>query len=144
MLSANPGGFTQPTGQTMITMKPADFADATKYPNQLCGAFGEFAQPVKDVNASLVFWKKLGYQSTAVMKEPYPYVIISDGLMLVGLHQADHFNYPAVTYFGINTQKRIQQLKEKGLQHFSEMQGKNNVVLKTWEGQHFFIFSMGM
>jgi len=144
MLSANLGGFAQPTGPTMITMKPSDFSDAARYPNPMCGAFGEFAQHVKDVNASLAFWKKLGYRSTAVMKEPYPYVIITDGLMLVGLHQTDHFNYPAITYFGINTQKRLQQLKEKGLQNFSEMQGKNNMVLKTWEGQHFFIFSMGM
>ena len=144
MLSANLGGFTQPAGPTMITMKPTDFSDTTKYPNKLLGAFGEFAQPIKDVNASLAFWKKLGYKSTAVMKEPYPYVIMSDGLMLIGLHQTDHFNYPAVTYFGIDTEKRIQQLKEKGLKGFNEMQGKNNVVLPTWEGQHFFIFSMGM
>jgi predicted lactoylglutathione lyase len=144
MLSANLGGFTQPTGPTLITMKPTDFGDATKYPNKQCGAFGEFAIPVKDIHAAVAFWKKLGYRSTAVMKEPYPYVIITDGLMLIGLHQTDHFDYPAVTYFGINTEKRIQQLKEEGIKGITEMQGKNNVVLSTWEGQHFFIFSMGM
>ncbi len=144
MLSSNLGGFTPPSGPTMLTMKPTDFADATKYPNQLCGAFGEFAFPVKEVNTSLAFWKKLGYKSTAVMKEPYPYVIITDGLMLIGLHQTDHFNYPAITYFGINTANRIKQLKENGLTNFSEVQGRNNVSLKTWEGQHFFIFSMGL
>jgi hypothetical protein len=144
MLSANLGGFTQPTGPTMITMKPADLADATKYPNKLCGAFGEFSHPVKDINASVAFWKKLGFKSSGMMKEPYPLAILSDGLMIIGLHQTDHFNYPVVTYFGINTEKRIQQLKEKGLKGFTEMQGKNNVALSTWEGQHFFIFSMGM
>ena len=64
--------------------------------------------------------------------------------MLIGLHQTKNFNYPAVTYFGLGTEKRIQQLKEHGLQHFSEMAGKNNQVLNTWEGQHFFLFSLGI
>jgi hypothetical protein len=78
------------------------------------------------------------------MKEPYRHVILSDGLMIIGLHQTKHFTYPAVTYFGIDTEKRIQQLKDKGLKNFTEVAGKNNVVLKTWEGQNFFIFSVGM
>jgi len=144
MLSNNLGGFKKATGSTMITMKPDNFASADKYPNRQCGVFGEFAHPVKDINISLAFWKKLGYQTNSVMKFPYPYAIISDGLMLIGLHQTNEFNYPVITYFGINTEKRIQELKEKGLQNFNEMMGKKNVILKTWEGQHFNLFSIGM
>ena len=144
VLSNNLGGFEQPKGITLLTMKPADFNSADKYPNKKCGAFGEFALPVADIHVSVDFWKKLGFTAKSEMKQPYPYTILSDGLMIIGLHQTDHFNYPAVTYFGLNTEKRIQQLKESGLQNFSEMQGKNNVVLKTWEGQHFFIFALGM
>ena len=78
------------------------------------------------------------------MKFPYPYAILSDGLMLIGLHQTNEFNYPVVTYFGINTEKRVQELEAKGVQNFNEMMGKKNVVLKTWEGQHFNLFSVGM
>jgi hypothetical protein len=78
------------------------------------------------------------------MNAPYPHAILSDGLMLIGLHQTKHFNTPAVTYFGINADKRIQQLKEVGLKNFTEVAGKNNQSLTTWEGQHFFIFSLGM
>ena len=78
------------------------------------------------------------------MKEPYPHAILSDGKMIIGLHQTTHFSYPAITYFGINTEKRIQQLKEQGLKSFSEVAGKNNQSLTTWEGQHFFMFSLGM
>lgn len=144
VLSNNLGGFEQPKGINLLSMKPTDFNAADKYPNKQCGAFGEFAQPVADLNASVAFWKKLGFKSSAEMKAPYPHAILSDGLMIIGLHQASHFTYPAITYFGLNAEKRIQQLKAGGLQNFSEMQGKNNVVLKTWEGQHFFIFSMGM
>ncbi|MGC4103940.1 hypothetical protein [Ferruginibacter sp.] len=144
MLAANLGAFTQPTGTTLLTMNQADFNTADKYPNKQCGAFGEFAHPVKDINVSVAFWKKLGFKASAEMKEPYPHVILSDGLMIIGLHQTKHFDYPAVTYFGINTAKRIEALKAKGLTNFTEVQGKNNVALKTFEGQHFFIFSLGM
>ncbi|MEP6674174.1 MAG: VOC family protein [Ferruginibacter sp.] len=144
VLVNNLGNFKQPTGINLITMKPADFNAADKYPNSQCGAFGEFAQPVTDINRSVAFWKKLGFKASAEMKEPYPHVILTDGLMIIGLHQAKHFTFPVVTYFGINTAQRIQQLKDKGLHNFSNMMGPNNVDLKTWEGQHFFIFSMGM
>ena len=144
MLVPNIGGFKQPAGITMLTMKPADFQVADKYPNKQCGVFGEFSHPVTDLLTSIAFWKKLGFELKSQMKAPYPYAILSDGLMIIGLHQAKHFDYPAITYFGLNTATRIRQLQEKGLEHFSEMQGKNNVVLTTWEKQHFFIFSVGM
>jgi hypothetical protein len=144
MLANNLGGFQQPTGITLLTMKPEDFNTADKYPNKQCGAFGEFAHPVKDIKASVAFWKKLGFKSSAEMNEPYPHAILSDGLMIIGLHQTNHFDYPAVTYFGLNTSQKIQLLKEKGLTNFTEVMGKENMVLKTFEGQHFFIFSLGM
>lgn len=144
MLVPNIGNFQQPTGLTMLTMKPEDFNSADKYPNKQCGVFGEYCHPVADLATSLLFWKNLGFTVKAEMKQPYPHAILSDGLMMVGLHQTQHFNYPAITYFGLNTASRIQQLKDKGLQNLTEVAGKTNVVLKTWEGQHFFIFAMGM
>ncbi len=144
MLASNLGAFQQPQGITMINMKQEDFASADKYPNKLCGVFGEFCHPVADLTTSIVFWKKLGFTMKSQMNSPYPHAILTDGLMIIGLHQTKHFDYPAVTYFGLNTDKRVQQLKSQGLQSFNEIAGKNNVVLKTWEGQHFFLFSLGM
>ncbi len=144
MLASNVGAFTQPTGLTMLDMKPADFSNAEKYPNKQCGVFGEFCQPVTDLAISIAFWKKLGFTSKYQEAAPYPHAIISDGQMIIGLHQTKHFNYPAITYFGLDTEKRIQQMKEKGLKNFTEVTGKNNQSLTTWEGQHFFLFSMGM
>ena len=144
MLVNNLGGFSQPNGPTMLTMKPADFNVVDKYPNKQCGAFGEFCHPVADLDKSIEYWKMLGFTVKSKMASPYPWAIVTDGLMLIGLHQTKDFNYPAVTYFGLNTEKRVQLLKSQGLNSFTEMTGKNNVVLKTWEGQHFFLFSMGM
>jgi hypothetical protein len=144
MLANNPGGFLQPTGMTMLNMKPGDFGNEEKYPNEQCGVFGEFCHPVHDLEKSVSFWKKLGFTVRGRMNEGYPVAILTDGLMIIGLHQTRGFDYPAVTYFGINTTRRIGQLKERGLRGFSDFQGPGNVVLKTWEGQHFFLFSMGM
>lgn len=142
VIANNPGGFTAPGGITLLNMKQADYQDAGKYPNRQCGVFGEFAHPVPDLQAALAFWKKLGFTVKAEMKAPYPHAILTDGLMIIGLHQTSNFNYPAVTYFGINTRQRIDALKQSGLQGFSSFAGANNAVLRTWEGQHFFIFSL--
>ncbi len=144
MLANNLGAFSQPAGPTMLTMKPADFSAFDKYPNKQCGAFGEFCQPVSDLAKSIEYWKKLGFTVKTQMTKPYPWAIVSDGLMLIGLHQTKDFTYPAITYFGMNTDKRVQQLKDNGVKDLTEMMGKSNFVLKTWEGQHFFLFSIGM
>jgi predicted lactoylglutathione lyase len=144
MLASNTGGFQQPKGMTMVDMKPEDFMKPEKYPNKECGVFGEFCHPVANLAASLSFWKKIGFTAKYETAAPYPHAILTDGLMIIGLHQAKNFDYPAITYFGLNTEKKIQLLKEKGLSNFAVMAGKNNQVLVTWEKQHFFIFSLGM
>ncbi len=144
VLSNNLGGFRQPTGTTMINMPPGDFTNSEKYPNQQCGVFGEFCHPVKNIDSAEAFWKKLGFTVKARMKEPYPHSILTDGLMIVGLHQTNHFSYPAIAYFGMNSDERIEKLKANGITRVTEVAGKANVVLITWEGQHFFVFSLGM
>ena len=144
MLAPNIGGFSQPTGTTLLNMKQSDFASADKYPNKQCGAFGEFCHPVNDVKQSVEFWKKLGFTTKNIESQPYPHVIISDGLMIIGLHQTKHFDYPAITYFGVNAAARIKQLIDRGLPKPTEVQGKGNVMFPTFEGQHLFIFSIGM
>ena len=144
MLASNVGLFKQPTGITMLNMNPIALQSEDKYPNKECGAFGEFCHPVTDLNTSIGYWKKLGFEVKSQMTQPYPWAILSDGLMLIGLHETKNFSYPAVTYFGLNTEKRVQDLKGKGVTGFTERMGKHNVVLKTWEGLHFFLFSVRM
>jgi hypothetical protein len=143
VLSNNLGGFQAPIGKTMQSMIPTDFAIPDKYPNKQCGVFGEFCHPVTDLTKSIAFWEKLGFKASAKMNEPYPYAILSDGLMIIGLHQTSDFSFPAITYFGIGTAKRIEELKKQGL-NFTDMAGPGNQSLTTFEGQHFFIFSLGM
>jgi hypothetical protein len=143
MLAENLGGFSQPKGISLLSMSPADFKSVEKYPNKQCGVFGEYCHPVKDLEKSIVFWKKLGFTLKSKMDQPYPHAILSDDLMIIGLHQTKNFDYPAITYFGIQTAERVNDLKKAGLT-FTSIQGPGNVMTSGWEGQHFFLFSLGM
>ncbi|HZS43946.1 MAG TPA: hypothetical protein VFC63_02495 [Blastocatellia bacterium] len=138
-----PDGFSQPPGPTMLKMAQSDYFNPEKYVNKVCGMFGELAHPVKNLDQSISFWEKLGFKAISKFSSPYPWAIASDGLAVVGLHQTDKFDYPAITYFAADMKSKIAKLKEAGLTDFTES-GPGNVVLTTPEAQHINLFSMGM
>jgi catechol 2,3-dioxygenase-like lactoylglutathione lyase family enzyme/predicted enzyme related to lactoylglutathione lyase len=136
-------GFVQPTGNTMLNLAPADYFNPEKYPNPVCGLFGEFAHPVTDLNASIAFWEKLGFVTLSKYETPQPWAILSDGLAVVGLHQTTEFSYPVITYFAADMKERIEKLKNNGLEIHKDL-GGSNVVLSTPDGQYFNLFNLGM
>ena len=144
IISSNPKGYKQPASINLVNMKANLYNQEAAYPNPSLGVFGELAIPVKDANSSLSFWNKIGFKVMSKMKMPYPYNILADDLMPIGLHQSNHFNKPTITYFGINTGSRVELLKKKGLSGFVPKNGMNNFVYNTWEGQQIFIFNLGM
>lgn len=81
-----------------------------------CGKFGEYALPVSDVEVALAYWQQLGYQQLYAALEPYPHAILSDNLMVIGLHQTSDFNEPHITYFAPDMAANIADLQSKGLQ----------------------------
>ncbi|MES2372938.1 MAG: VOC family protein [Bacteroidota bacterium] len=138
-----PDGFTQPPGPTMLTMQPQDYANPEKYANQVCGMFGEFAMPVKNLDVSISFWEKLGFKALSKMTSHYPWAILSDGLAIVGLHQTENFTDPIITYFASDMKAKIEKLKQDGLDNFKEM-NSGNIVVTTPEQQKINLFSLGM
>lgn len=135
--------FTQPAGPTMLTMSPQDYSNPEKYTNKTAGMLGEIAYPVKDLDVSIAFWQKLGFKVLSKYGEPRPWAILADGLNVVGLHQADDFDQPAITYFASDMAVRIESLKAAGITNLTE-KNPGNVVLNTPEGQHINLFSLGM
>ncbi|MEP7164134.1 MAG: VOC family protein [Ferruginibacter sp.] len=135
-------GFVQPKGPAMLGMPQQDYFNPEKYVNKVCGMFGEFAHPVKDLDASIAFWDKLGFKAISKFTSPYDWAIISDGLSAVGLHQTNHFDYPAITYFASDMADKIEKIKTNGINNMKEM-GKGNAVLITPENQHINLFKMG-
>jgi [ribosomal protein S5]-alanine N-acetyltransferase len=136
-------GFSQPPGPGMLAMPPEEYFKPEKYVNKTCGLFGELAHPVADLERSLAFWELLGFTAISRFSAPYPWAIISDGLSVVGLHEATHFAYPAITYFAADMDEKINALKAAGITGFKQ-QGASGVGLTTPEQQHIFLFSLGM
>ena len=136
-------GFKQPAGPGMLTMPQADYFNPEKYVNKTCGMFGELAHPVVDLDKSITFWELLGFKALSRHESPYPWAILSDGLSIVGLHQTTNFAYPAITYFAADMAAKIAKLKTNGLTSFTE-ESNGNLNLTTPEGQHIFLYSLGM
>src|SRR6185369_5822241 len=63
-------GFAQPPGPTMLTMAQSDYFNPEKYTNKVCGMYGEFAHPVKDLDQSFAFWEKLGFKPLSKFSSP--------------------------------------------------------------------------
>lgn len=137
-----PDGFTQPKGPTMLTMPQEDYFTPEKYVNKTCGMFGEYAQPVTDLDVSIAFWGKLGFLALTRYGQPRPWSILSDGLAVVGLHQTTEFTQPTITYFAKDMKEKIEQLKANGLTNFVEVAGAANITLTTPEQQKFNLYSL--
>jgi catechol 2,3-dioxygenase-like lactoylglutathione lyase family enzyme len=138
-----PEGFMQPKGPTMLSMLPQDYTKPEKYVNQVCGMFGEYALPTKDLDISIAFWEKLGFRALSKMFNHYPWAILSDGLAIVGLHQTESFTDPIITYFASDMKEKIEKLKQDGLDNYKEVNQKN-IVLTTPEQQKINLFNLGM
>ncbi len=136
--------FIKPTGATMLSLDPSDYMDPAKYGNKTIGMFGEFAHPVKDLELTIAFWKKLGFQAIVRHANPYPWAILTDGTSVLGCHQSTHFSGVGITYFAKDMRDKIAALQETGLPEYKELMGPNNIIVPTPEGQQMFLFSMEM
>lgn len=135
--------FKQPTGYSAMNFPPNDFFEPSKYPNDACGIFGEFAHPVKDLDSSISFWQQLGFTGKEKYSNPYPWIIMTDGLAIVGLHQTETFDYPVITYFAADQAAKIKNLKAAGISDFVS-KGGGSITLTTPESQHINLFNIGM
>ena len=109
------------------------------------GKFGEFSIPVKDVTKGVLFWAKLGFEPLHIGKIPYPYCIMSDGLIVVGLHQTNDFRDFTITYFAEDMGARVNMLTGDGLElHPMKSEADATHYENGWflspDGQQFFLF----
>ncbi len=107
LLSSAPGRAPMPEGDIM-----------SRQPISRLGKFGEYAILTKDFDASVNFWKGLGFDQILISDEPTPWGIYSDGLIVIGLHTPDPsqmtFDEPHITYFKGDMADRIDALKQDG------------------------------
>ena len=134
----------------LINHDPEGMPQPSGHPATKCGTFGEFAVPVDDFQAAMAFWRKLGFTSLYESDDPYPWGIVSDENIVLGLHEnmeyGDEidFNGPAMTYFAPDMAKRIDRLKEDGFSFEKELKTEsglvNNATLLGPDGELLFLF----
>lgn len=110
------------------------------------GHFGEYAIKVGDLDESIEYWEKLGFE-TLFRDEKWEFAILSDGLIVLGLHAHDMGVKSALTYFHPEMKTVVSQLKKKGFKFESETEyeidGEKalDVAIKAPGGQVFFLFT---
>jgi len=109
----------------------------------LLGTFGEFSVHTNNLAESIEWYRRLGFEAKKFEK-PYPWAILSDGSMIIGLHQSNEFTRTTLTYFSKDSAERIEKLKAMGFKFSNEQKkpaGKvANAMLTAPDGQTFFVF----
>jgi predicted lactoylglutathione lyase len=143
LVNFDPSGSYQPRRQNLLNFPKENYKDPEKFPNKSLGIFGEFSQPVKNLEVSLNFWRLLGFTVLSLNQQPYPWAIISDDLNLMGLHQTQDFKYPAITYFAPDMNLRVLNLKKAGVHSIEELGNSNTSFLVIGpDNIRFFLFTL--
>ncbi len=110
------------------------------------GYFGEYSIHVGDLDDSIGYWKKLGFD-VLLRDDKWEFAILSDGLLILGLHAHEMGVKTALTYFHPDMAKVIRKLKTQGFSFEEEttyeLNGKKAIdaALKAPGGQVFFLFT---
>ncbi len=67
----------------------------------------------EDVKAAVTYWKQLGFECIAEGHQPYPWAIVSDGLIRLGFHQTPKLTKPTITYFAPDMPDHLERLQQK-------------------------------
>ncbi|MEJ2077480.1 MAG: hypothetical protein P8Z74_05685 [Acidobacteriota bacterium] len=104
-----------------------------------CGQFGELALPVQGLASALRFWSRVGFDRSRGSDLPYPWAVVTDGLMTLGLYETRDFDRPALIYYSLNPPERIEQLGYDGFEFEREIpsvgQGIGRTILEPPDGQ---------
>ncbi len=111
--------------------------------HSLMGQFGEFSIHTTNRDESIAWYEKLGFKA-AKSEKPWPWALLTDGNMIIGLHQTNTFTRTTLTYYSKDSAERIDKLKSMGFTFTNEQKnpaGKVvNAMLTAPDGQTFFVF----
>ncbi len=91
----------------------------------MLGRFLEISLHTPDIRASLEFYESLGFVQASVGETwPYPYAVVTDGRLFLGLHGAV-MRSPALTFVLPELARSIEQLRALGIQFDQERTGED-------------------
>jgi catechol 2,3-dioxygenase-like lactoylglutathione lyase family enzyme len=108
--------------------------------NPLLGKFGEYSLGVADLQSAIDYWQTLGFQLAYRTDQPYPWAILSDGLLVLGLHQTDNFSGPILTYFAADMEEKVVRLRADDPYWIEDLPEVGGYETTAPDGQRFFLF----
>jgi catechol 2,3-dioxygenase-like lactoylglutathione lyase family enzyme len=105
----------------------------------MIGRFHEFSVHAPDVLASIAFYERLGFaQVTTGEAWPYPYAVVTDGRLAIGLHQQELPQSPLLAFVLPDLRQHLDTLEAAGLDILDRRLGSdvfNEASFETPEGQ---------
>jgi catechol 2,3-dioxygenase-like lactoylglutathione lyase family enzyme len=81
------------------------------------GRFHEVSVHTPDILASLAFYERLGFtQVTAGEAFPYPYAVVADGRLAIGLHGRELHQSPLLAFVLPDLRSRLEALERRGIE----------------------------
>lgn len=137
--------FLDPNELTIMLMHFDDSAmpKPNGFSESKLGVFGELSIDTQELGSSIAFWQKLDYAVTLRGEKPYPWAILTDGEMTLGLHQTDAFKSPALTYYTDTVAERVHSLRASNITPLQPLRDEHGAVagaiLTAPDGQLFFL-----
>ncbi len=83
----------------------------------MIGRFHEISVHAPDVLASIAFYERLGFtQATTGEAWPYPYAVVSDGRLAIGLHQRELPQSPLAAFVLPDLRRKLQAIEDIGIE----------------------------
>lgn len=92
------------------------------------GVFGELSVDTAQLDDSIAFWQRLDFAVTLRGEKPYPWAILTDGVMVLGFHQTDVFTMPALTYYSTDVNSCLHELNAAGIHSVRPLHDHNGSV----------------
>ncbi len=107
----------------------------------MIGRFHEISVHAPDVLASLAFYEQLGFtQVTTGEAWPYPYAVVTDGRLAIGLHQRELLQSPLPAFVLPDLFENLSALERLGIEFHDRRLGSdvfNEASFETPGGQMF-------
>lgn len=112
--------------------------------NRLCGKLTELSIGTGFLKRERTFWETLEYTVKRDGREPYPYALMTDGIITIGLHENRDIPTLSMTYFASNMAERLKNIQAAGIEmsdaELTENAKQGSAVLTSPDGQRVMLF----
>lgn len=138
--------FSDPNGVIVAVrgMQREEIFQLERKPISLCGTFAEVSIETDDIDSSIRWYENIGFKVTSCKQL---YTTMDDGKIVISFYRrgtcSHKFKNPSLTYFESDMEKRIEELKQRGVQFVQdekEIGMKGHAIAESPEGQYFFLF----